>query len=77
MITADAALFTHTHKISLPTIRVQPWKHSLISQKESALIILQIRNSSGNVVHSNFLIRTAQKGFIDADFEKTSLQILC
>lgn len=70
--------FVYTHKkISLPTICVQPWKHSLISQKESALIILQIRNSLGNVVHSSYLIKTAQEGFIDPDFGKTSLHIPC
>lgn len=52
--------FVYTHKkISLPTIYVQPWKHSLISQKESALIILQIRNSLGTVVYCRCLIKTA------------------
>lgn len=69
-------VYTHT-KISLPTICVQPWKHSLISQKESALIILQIRNFLGNVAHSTYRIKTAQEGFIDPDFGKTSLHIPC
>ena len=45
-------VYTHT-KISLPTLGVQPWKPSLISLKESVLIILQIRNSWGNVTHSS------------------------
>lgn len=76
MIAAAAVLFTHK-KFCLPTLDAQPWKHGLISQKKSALIILQIEHSFGTVFHSTYCHQTSHKEFIDPDSGKTTWTILC